>query len=91
MAPDYGPEEEQTPVPSANRSDWPVWANGLHTQMTGLETFVREEMTEIRRLIIHGPTADDHGAEPSARPPSRRVRGRQTGSSSSITRRSRNE
>ncbi|KAI3665100.1 hypothetical protein L6452_43718 [Arctium lappa] len=43
------------------------------------------------RLIIHGPTADDRGAEPSERPPPRRVRAHRTGSSSSAARRNQNE
>ncbi|KAI3715094.1 hypothetical protein L6452_22061 [Arctium lappa] len=61
---DYEPEEEHAPEPTVDRFDWPGWAIYLHMQMTGLETFVCEELTDLRRLIVHGLTAEEIGVGP---------------------------
>ncbi|KAI3728774.1 hypothetical protein L6452_17416 [Arctium lappa] len=81
---DYGLEEERAPDPTVDRSDWPELATDLNSRVTGLEYFVRDELTDLRRLIINGPSAEDIGVGPSRRPPSRRVWGHRSGSSSSF-------
>ncbi|KAI3702212.1 hypothetical protein L6452_27939 [Arctium lappa] len=88
---DYGPEEERAHEPNADRSNWLEWATDLHSRVTGLESFVWDELIDLRRLIIHDPSTEDIGEGPSIRPPPRRVWGRQSGSSSSSAHQNRDD